>query len=85
MIVLDTIVLSTIVIAVVQAIKMAFQIKSNWIPLTDIALAIAIGGAASFFGLTTLSILDALVAGCMAAGLWDLGKGTTNGTINALK
>ena len=78
MMVIDISVLSFIVIGLTEALKVGFGIPKRLVPLIGIALAILIGGVAAFFGMTDLTILEAVVAGLMAMGLWS-------GTKNTLK
>jgi len=71
---LDITILSSITLGVVEALKRAFKIDNDFIPLVGLIVSFVLGGIGSFFGLTNLSIWESLVAGLMAMGLWDTGK-----------
>lgn len=66
-------VLVPVVLGVVQAIK-KIGLASKWSPLVSIALGIA--GAYALGGFTSLNIIQGIVVGLSASGLWSGSKAT---------
>jgi len=83
--VLDTLLLSAIVIAATQVLKLAFRIPKNWQPAVAVALAFIFGGTASFWDWEGITMGQALIAGFAAAGLWDFGKPPIASSISIVK
>ena len=71
-------ILVPVVLGVVQAIKIAFKVDSKWAPLISVISGVV--GAYSLFPVASVgvSILQGLVVGLTACGLWS-GTKTTVG------
>ena len=61
-----------VVTGIVQAIKATGKISKNYIPLTAIVVGVALGILGTFYTKDSVTIVNGLVAGLAAVGLFDV-------------
>jgi len=66
--------LVVITIGIVEVIKRASGLNTNFLPLVGLVVGLILVAVANFTGLTTFPILAGIVVGLSAAGLYDQKK-----------
>jgi hypothetical protein len=65
------VVLIAITSGLVQAIKKTEVFNTKWIPLTSVLMGVVVVGVSGFFSFTNLTLLQGLVVGLAATGLFE--------------